>query len=78
MSGLSTDVAFFSFPTSCTGVESPTIGNSNTISTRARLHHTARLTSFCVIGAGCLVVPAEDEVLEDYTVSLDSSFQTET
>ncbi|KAF8580943.1 trimeric LpxA-like protein [Ramaria rubella] len=49
-------------------VESPTIGNSNTISTRARLHHTVRLTSFCVIGAGCLVVPTEDEVLEDYTV----------
>ena len=52
------------------GVESPTMGNANTISTRARLHHTVRLTSYCVIGAGCLVVPSEDEVLEDYTVSL--------
>ncbi|KAF8499916.1 hypothetical protein JB92DRAFT_2980768 [Gautieria morchelliformis] len=49
-------------------VESPTMGNSNTISTRARLHHTVRLTSYCVVGAGCLVVPSEDEVLEDYTV----------
>lgn len=49
-------------------VESPTIGNFNTVSTRARVHHTVRLSSYCVVGAGCLVVPTEDEVLEEYTV----------
>ncbi|KIJ38913.1 hypothetical protein M422DRAFT_32978 [Sphaerobolus stellatus SS14] len=49
-------------------VESPFIGNANTVSTRARLHHTVRLTSYCVIGVGCLVAPLEDEVLEDFTV----------
>ena len=50
------------------GVECPSVGNFNTISTRARVHHTVRISSFCVIGAGCLLVPTEDEVLEDYTV----------
>jgi dynactin-6 len=50
------------------GVESPSIGNCNTISTRARVHHTVRIASYCVIGAGCLVVPTEDESLYDYTV----------
>lgn len=50
------------------GVESPSIGDFNTISVRSRLHHTVRLSSYCVIGAGCLVVPTEDEVLPDYTV----------
>ena len=49
-------------------VECPSIGNSNTISTRARVHHTVRMASHCVIGAGCLVVPTEDEVLDDFTV----------
>lgn len=49
-------------------VESPSVGNSNTVSTRARLHYTIRLTSHCVIGAGCLVAPIEDEILEDFTV----------
>ncbi|KAI0068018.1 trimeric LpxA-like protein [Artomyces pyxidatus] len=49
-------------------VESPTVGNFNTISTRARVHHTVRISSYCVIGAGCLVVPTEDEVLDEYTV----------
>lgn len=50
------------------GVESPTIGNFNTISARARVHHTVRISSYCVIGAACLVVPAEDEILDEYTV----------
>jgi dynactin-6 len=50
------------------GVESPAIGNFNTIATRARVHHTVRISSYCVIGAGCLVVPTEDEILDDYTV----------
>ncbi|KAG2019867.1 hypothetical protein CC2G_005265 [Coprinopsis cinerea AmutBmut pab1-1] len=49
-------------------VECPSVGDFNTISTRSRVHHTVRISSFCVIGAGCLVVPIEDEVLEDYTV----------
>jgi dynactin 6 len=49
-------------------VECPSIGDSNTISTRARVHHTVRMASYCVIGAGCLVVPTEDEVLDDFTV----------
>ena len=50
------------------GVESPTVGNCNTICTRARVHHTLRLSSYCVVGAGVLVVPTEDEMLDDYTV----------
>ncbi|KAK2466705.1 hypothetical protein APHAL10511_000963 [Amanita phalloides] len=49
-------------------VDSPTVGNFNTVSTRARVHHTVRISSFCVIGAACLLAPTEDEVLEDYTV----------
>lgn len=49
-------------------VEAPSIGNCNTISTRARVHHTARLTNYCVIGPGTLLVPEEDEILEEYTV----------
>ncbi|KAG8906291.1 hypothetical protein FRB99_007160 [Tulasnella sp. 403] len=49
-------------------VEAPSIGSFNTISTRARVHHTARLTSYCVIGPGSLLVPEEDETLEEYTV----------
>lgn len=51
-----------------TGVECPSIGNFNTISARARVHHTVRLSSHCVIGAACLVVPTEDEILDEYTV----------
>ncbi|KAJ7577077.1 trimeric LpxA-like protein [Mycena floridula] len=49
-------------------IECPSIGDSNTLSTRSRVHHTVRIGSYCVIGAGCLVVPTEDEILEDYTV----------
>ncbi|KAF8662697.1 hypothetical protein AX16_001139 [Volvariella volvacea WC 439] len=49
-------------------VECPTIGNFNTISTRARVHHTVRMSSHCVIGAAVLLAPTEDEILEDYTV----------
>lgn len=55
-------------PIRVTGVEAPSIGNHNTISTRARVHHTVRISSYCVIGANCLVVPTEDEVLEDFCV----------
>lgn len=50
------------------GVECPEIGNFNTISTRSRVHHNVRISSFCVIGAGCLLAPTEDETLDDYTV----------
>jgi len=49
-------------------IECPSIGDANTVSTRARVHHTVRLTSHCVVGAGCLVVPTEDEALEPFTV----------
>ncbi|KAF4567784.1 hypothetical protein EYR40_006792 [Pleurotus pulmonarius] len=48
-------------------VECPSTGNYNTVSTRARVHHTVRLSSYCVIGAGCLVAPSEDEIIDDYT-----------
>ncbi|GJJ14867.1 hypothetical protein Clacol_009136 [Clathrus columnatus] len=54
-------------------VESPSIGNANTISTRARLHHTVRLTSYCVVGPGCLVAPIQDETFEDFTVVYGAS-----
>ncbi|EIW55421.1 trimeric LpxA-like protein [Trametes versicolor FP-101664 SS1] len=49
-------------------VECPTVGNCNTVCTRARVHHTLRMSSYCVIGAGVLVVPTEDEILDEYTV----------
>ena len=29
--------------------------------------------SYCVVGAGCLLVPTEDEVLDDYTVTYGPS-----
>lgn len=35
---------------------------------RARIHHTVRLTNHCSIGPGCMVVPSEDEVLDEFTV----------
>jgi dynactin 6 len=52
---------------SYSGVECP-MGNFNTICTRARVHYTTRLSSYCVIGAGCLVVATEEEILDEYTV----------
>jgi dynactin 6 len=55
-------------PTSHTGIECPSMGSSNTISTRSRVHHTIRLSSHCTIGPGVLLVPPSDEVLPDYTV----------
>lgn len=44
------------------------MGDYNTIGTKARVHHTARLMSHCTIGAMVLLVPTEDETLDDYTV----------
>ncbi|TRM58534.1 trimeric LpxA-like protein [Schizophyllum amplum] len=49
-------------------VECPSMGNFNTISTRARVHHTVRISSFCVVSAGCLFAPTDDEMLDDFTV----------
>ncbi|KAF9447261.1 trimeric LpxA-like protein [Macrolepiota fuliginosa MF-IS2] len=49
-------------------IECPSIGDFNTVSTRARVHHTVSIGSYCVIGAACLLVPTEDEILPDYTV----------
>lgn len=49
------------------GVECP-MGNFNTVCTRARVHFTTRLSSYCVIGAGCLVVATDEEILDEYTV----------
>jgi len=48
-------------------VECPSVGNNNTFSTRSRIHHTVRVSNFCFIGAACLVVPTEDETLDEYT-----------
>jgi len=50
------------------GIECPSVGNANTISTRARVHHTVSIGSYCVIGAACLLAPTEDEILPDHTV----------
>lgn len=55
------------------GVEAPSIEDFNTFSTRCRVHHTARLTSYCVVGPGTLLVPDEDEELEEYTVVYGSN-----
>ncbi|KIY50244.1 trimeric LpxA-like protein, partial [Fistulina hepatica ATCC 64428] len=49
-------------------VECMRMGDHNTISTRARVHHTVKMGSYCVISPGCLVAPTEEETLEDFTV----------
>ena len=49
-------------------VECPSIGNWNTVSTKARVHHTVRMGDHCIVGPKCLVVPVEDEIMDDYTV----------
>ncbi|KAE9410755.1 trimeric LpxA-like protein [Gymnopus androsaceus JB14] len=49
-------------------IEAPSIGLFNTFSTRSRVHHTVRIGSFCVIGASCVLAPADDDMLSDYTV----------
>ncbi|THH01589.1 hypothetical protein EW145_g6886 [Phellinidium pouzarii] len=49
-------------------VECPALGDGNTVCTKARIHHTARIGSFCVVGIRCLLAPLEDEVIDDYTV----------
>ena len=66
--GLISVASFFFFFFKFLGVESPSVGNFNTVSTRARVHHTVRISSYCVVGAGCLVVPTDDEVLDECTV----------
>lgn len=50
------------------GVESPSVGSFNTISTRARVHYTVRLTSHCTLNPGVLLLTSEDETLAEYTV----------
>lgn len=52
----------------CCRVESPSIGNFNTFSTKSRVHHTIRVSSYCVIGACSLVVPTQDQLFDDFTV----------
>jgi len=44
------------------------MGNSNTISTKARMHHTVILSSYCVIGPGTFLSPNVDTELEDFSV----------
>ena len=51
-----------------TGVECSAVGSNNTVSTKSRVHHTVRIASYCVIGAGCVVAPTEDETLDDFTI----------
>lgn len=60
------------------GIECPSIGNSNTISTRSRVHHTVSMGSYCVISPGVLLVPTEDEILPDYTVVYGPSAERRT
>jgi dynactin-6 len=71
-------VAISNFLVPFKGVESPSIGNLNTVSPKARVHHTVRIPNHCVIGAGVLLVPTEDEVLDDYTVVYGSSAEQRT
>jgi len=49
-------------------VESPSVGSFNTISTRARVHYTVRLTSHCILNPGVLLLTSEEETLPEYTV----------
>lgn len=60
------------------GIECPSIGNANTISTRARVHHTVSIGSYCAVGAACLLAPTEDEILPDYTVVYGPSAERRT
>ncbi|KAI6018697.1 hypothetical protein BKA83DRAFT_4314376 [Pisolithus microcarpus] len=39
----------------------------NMISTCAWVHNTVRMTNHRVVGARCLVISAEDEMLDEYT-----------
>ena len=54
------------------GVECPSIGNLNTVGVKARIHHTVQISSYCKIGARCLLVPPDETVLEDYSVRYGS------
>ena len=49
-------------------VESPSVENQNTVSTKARIHHTVRIGSHCSIGPKCFINTSEDIKLDDYTV----------
>ena len=49
-------------------MECPSVGDFNTFSAKARVHHTVQILSHCVIGVACLLAPPDDEVLDDYTV----------
>jgi len=63
-------------------VESPVVGNFNTFLPKSQTASTVRISSCCVVGAGCALLPTlssgekeegvesrrEDEVLEPYTV----------
>lgn len=55
-------------------IESPSVGSFNTFLPRSSTASTTRVSSNCVIGAGCVLLPSpslpegEDEVLEPYTV----------
>jgi dynactin-6 len=51
------------------GVECPSVGNFNTFSTKCRVHHTVRVASYCVIGPYSLLVPVQDQLLDEYTVA---------
>ena len=31
------------------------------------MHHTVRISNYCVVGASCLVVPTKVETLDEYT-----------
>ncbi|KAJ3994013.1 hypothetical protein F5050DRAFT_1777583 [Lentinula boryana] len=59
-------------------IEAPSIGSFNTFSTRSRVHHTVRISSFCVVGASCVLAPADDETLSDYTVVYGPSAERRT
>ncbi|KAF9073827.1 trimeric LpxA-like protein [Rhodocollybia butyracea] len=59
-------------------VEAPSIGFFNTFSTRSRVHHTVRIGSLCVIGANCVLAPAEDDALPDYTIVYGPSAERRT
>ena len=59
-------------------MEAPSVGNFNTFSTNSRVHYTVRIGSYCVIGAGCLVVPTEEDRFDDYTVVFGPSAERRT
>jgi len=59
-------------------VECPSIGNLNTVSTKARVHHTVRMGSHCSIGPKCQIITSDEIKLDDYSVLYGPNWEERT